>query len=157
MTSSKAPSNKVYHLQFPCHDSRLLSKLAVDIKRSQYSSRPKYLIALLEKLLSLKTGSNLPSCLAQLFELIELFESLPTKRIRWLASTQNRSFAQMVKHLIEIALCHYPEEAQQPALVQEVAMPQTGVYRRQADRRRSLSAVTSSETRSDLKLVPKNM
>ena len=120
MALSKALSDtKVYHLQFTCRDPILLDKLDKDVKSSEYSTRPKYLKALLDKVLSFQTGSNRPSCLAQLFELIELFESLPVERIRQLAPTQNRSFGQMVKHLLEIALKYYAEDAQQPVLHKE--------------------------------------
>lgn len=153
MASSKAPSNKVYQLQFACPDSKLRAQLTEDVKRSRHKSRPKYLNALLEKVLSFRTGPELPSCLAQLFELIELFESLPTERIRRLATAQNRSFSQMVKHLIENALRSYPEEVQPSVPVQEVPMTQAGTRRRQSDRRRSRSAVSFPEPRSGLKLV----
>lgn len=144
MTLSKASSDtNVYHLQFTCRDPALLAKLTKDVKNSEYSSRPKYLNALLDKMLSFKTGSDLPSCLAQLFELIELFESLPIERIRQLAPTQNRSFGQMVKHLLEVALIYYPEGTQQPIPPKEVTMPEIVTSRRKSDRRHSRSAVSS--------------
>ena len=112
VSSSKVSSKAKFNLQFACHSPTLPTKLAEDIRRSGFTSRPKYLNALLEKVLSFKTGDRMPSCIETLFELIELFESLPIERIRQLAPTQNRSFAQMMKHLLEIALSYYPEDSQ---------------------------------------------
>lgn len=143
--SQASSDTKVYHLQFTCQDPILLAKLDKDVKSSDYSSRPKYFRALLGKVLSFQTGSNLPSCLAQLFELIELFESLPIERIRQLAPSQNRSFGQMVKHLLEIALKYYAEDAQQPILPKEVTVPKTITPRRKSDRRSARSVLIFSE------------
>lgn len=120
MTASKKPSNTKVNLQFACHDPTLPTRLAEDIRLSSFATRPKYLNALLEKLLSFKTGASAFSCIGELFELIEMFESLPIERIRQLAPTQNRNFAQMLKHLLEIALTHYPENSHLPVSFSDV-------------------------------------
>jgi hypothetical protein len=105
---SESPS-----IQFLCYDATLPERIERDMKLAGYTSRPKYLNALLEKVLSLPASTN-GSCTDALFNLIQLFESLPTERIRELAPTQNRNFDQMLKHLIEIALHHYAENPLQP-------------------------------------------
>ncbi len=87
-------------------------RLAGDVKKSRFTTRSKYLSALLKKVLLFRTSTGTSSCLEELFELIELFESLPIERIRQLAPTQNRNFGQMVKHLLEIALSYYAEPAE---------------------------------------------
>ena len=120
MAASKAPSETRANLQFSCRDPELPNRLAEDVRRSSFTSRSKYLNALLDKVLSFNTGARVTSRIEALFELIELFESLPIERIRRLASTQNRNFSQMVKHLLEIALSHYPDEMQLSVVVQDV-------------------------------------
>ena len=135
VSSSKVSSKAKFNLQFACHSPTLPAKLAEDIRRSRFTSRPKYLNALLEKVLSFKTGDSRPSsCIETLFELIELFESLPIERIRRLAPTQNRSFAQMVKHLLEIALSYYPEDAQLSDSAQETHLAESFLQRRDLQR-----------------------
>ena len=110
MTATKKTSDSRMHIQFAYYEPTLPSRIAEDIQRSQFNSRPKYINALLEKVLALETTSVDSSRLEELFKLIELFESLPVERIQRLAPTQNRNFDQMLRHLIEIALSHYPEE-----------------------------------------------
>ena len=132
MAASKAPSETRANIQFSCRDPKLPKKIAEDVRRSSFTSRSKYLNALLDKVLSFKTGARVTSCIEELFELIDLFESLPIERIRRLASTQNRNFSQMVKHLLEIALSYYPEEAQLSVVVQDVHSPARVRERRSA-------------------------
>ena len=112
MVDSKAAAGKRLKLQFSCYDSTLPARLAEDIKQSSFSTRPRYLNALLERALSLPMRTPASSHIDEFFAWIALFESLPTERIWQLASTQNRNFDQMVKHLLEIALSYYPENPQ---------------------------------------------
>ena len=56
----------------------------------------------------------------EFFAWIELFETLPTERIRRLAPAQNRNFDQMVRHLLEVALSYYPEDPQSSASTQGI-------------------------------------
>ena len=109
---TKTASKNRLSLQFSYCDSTLPIRLADDIKRSSFSSRNRYLNALLEKLLSLPTRNPSASHLDELFSWMTLFESLPTERILQLAPSHNRNFDQMVKHLIETALIYYPENPQ---------------------------------------------
>jgi hypothetical protein len=101
-------------IQFPCYDATLPERIEREMKLAGYTSRPKYLNALFEKVLSLLPASANGSCLDALSNLVQLFESLPNERIRELAPTQNRNFDQMLKHLIEMALHHYAENPLQP-------------------------------------------
>lgn len=112
MVDSKAADGNRPKLQFSYYDSTLPTRLADDIRRSSFSTRPKYLNALLEKVLTLPMRTPASSHIDELFAWIELFESLPTERIWQLAPTQNRNFEQMIKHLLEIALSYYPENPQ---------------------------------------------
>jgi hypothetical protein len=98
-------------IQFFCYDATLPGRLEREMKLAGYTSRPKYLNALLEKMLSLFPASANGSCLDALSNLVQLFESLPIERIREMAPTQNRNFDQMFKHLLEIALAYYAENS----------------------------------------------
>lgn len=112
MVTSQQSSGTKSQIQFPCPNV-LRDKLNEDTKKSQFSSRPKYLNALLEQVLTLEScADSAPdsACIEELFSLIELFQSLPVERIQRLAPTQNRTFAQMLRHLVEVALSYYPEE-----------------------------------------------
>jgi hypothetical protein len=105
---SEEKSAKV--VQFSCSNPVLLHRLAEDVKRSSFASRPKYITALLEALLSFDTAAIKSSCLDDLIGLMRLFKSLPLARIRRLATSQNRNFEQMFRHLIDVALSYYSEE-----------------------------------------------
>lgn len=109
MVNSKTAAGNRPKLQFSYYDSTLPARLADDIRRSSFSTRPKYLNALLEKVLSLPMRTHMSSHIDEFFAWIELFESLPTERIWQLAPTQNRNFDQMIRHLLEISLSYYPE------------------------------------------------
>ena len=109
---SKTKAQNRLKLQLPYYDSTLPTRLADDISRSSFSTRPKYLNALIEKVLSLPMRTATSSHIDEFFAWIDLFESLPTERIQQLAPTRNRSFEQMVKHLLEVALSGYPETSQ---------------------------------------------
>lgn len=117
---SKAVAKNRTQIQFSYYDSTLPARLADDIQRSSFSTRPKYLNALLEKVLALPMRTPASSHIDELFAWIELFDSLPTERIRQLAPTQNRNFDQMLKHLLEIALNYYPEDAQLSGVAKDV-------------------------------------
>ena len=112
MVDYKAADRNRLKLQFSYYDPTLLTRLADDIRRSSVATRSKYLNVLLERVLSLPMRTSTSSHLDEFFAWIALFESLPTERIWQLASTQNRNFDQMVKHLLEIALSYYPENPQ---------------------------------------------
>jgi hypothetical protein len=103
---SKNESAKI--VQFSCRGS-VLHRLAEDVRCSSFASRPKYIAALLETLLSIDPAVE-SSCLDELIGLLGLFESLPLARIRRLAVLQNRNFDQMFRHLIDVALSYYPED-----------------------------------------------
>jgi hypothetical protein len=105
---SEEKSAKV--VQFSCNNPILLHRLAEDVKRSSFASRPKYITALLEALLSFDAAAIKSSCLDDLIDLMRLFKSLPVARIQRLAVLQNRNFDQMLRHLIDVALSHYPED-----------------------------------------------
>lgn len=120
MVDSKTAAGRRPKLQFSYYDSTLPNRLANDIKRSSFTTRPKYLNALIEKVLSLPMRTSTSSHIDEFFAWIELFEALPTERIWQLAPTQNRNFDQMVKHLIEIALSYYPENPQTSVAAREV-------------------------------------
>jgi hypothetical protein len=111
-------------IQFTCRNPALLYQLDEDIKRSAFATRPKYIAALLEELLSFNIGIT-SSRIDDLIEVIRLFKSLPLARIRRLATIQNRNFAQMIRHLIEVALSYYPEEVSKvddPAVLGHLAL-----------------------------------
>ena len=120
MVDSKTAAGRRSKLQFAYYDSTLPNRLAGDISRSSFSTRPKYLNALLEKVLSLPMRTSASSHIDEFFAWVELFESLPTERIWQLAPTQNRNFDQMVKHLLEVALSYYPENPRLSAVVRDV-------------------------------------
>jgi hypothetical protein len=105
--SSKEKSVKV---QFVCPHPALLYQLDEDVKRSSFISRSKYISAVLEIVLSLELPAITSSRVDDLIAVIQLFKSLPLARIRRLATIQNRNFAQMIRHLIEVALSYYPED-----------------------------------------------
>jgi hypothetical protein len=129
-------------IQFLCYEKTLPERIERDMKLAGYTSRPKYLNALIEKVLSLLPASANDSCLDALSNLIQLFESLPLERIQELAPTQNRDFEQMFKHLLEIALSHYAENSLQPNTASEVwldrsliNLPNAGDYKDQLEGR----------------------
>jgi hypothetical protein len=107
-------------IQFPCYDATLPERIEREMKLAGYTSRPKYLNALFEKVLSLLPASANGSCLDALSNLVQLFESLPNERIRELAPRQNRDFDQMLRHLLELALYQYAENSLQSNLSGEV-------------------------------------
>jgi hypothetical protein len=109
-------------IQFPCYNATLPGRVEREMKLAGYTSRPKYLNALLEKVLSLFPASASGSCLDALVNLVQLFESLPVERIRELAPTQNRNFDQMFKHLLEISLNHYAQNPSQSNITGEVGL-----------------------------------
>ena len=112
MVDSQAADGNKLKLQFSYYDLTFPNRLADDVKRSSFSTRSKYLNALIERVLSLPMRTPVSSHIDEFFAWIALFESLPTERIWQLAPTQNRNFDQMVKHLLEIALRYYPENPQ---------------------------------------------
>jgi len=120
VVDSKTAAGRRPNLQFAYYDSTLPNRLADDISRSSFSTRPKYLNALLEKVLSLPMRTSTSSHIDEFFVWVELFESLPTERIWQLAQTQNRNFDQMLKHLLEVALSYYPENPQLSAVARDV-------------------------------------
>ena len=120
MVDSKTAAGRRPNLQFAYYDSTLPNRLADDISRSSFSTRPKYLNALLEKVLSLPMRTSTSSHIDEFFVWVELFESLPTERIWQLAPTQNRNFDQMLKHLLEVALSYYPENPQLSLTVRDI-------------------------------------
>jgi hypothetical protein len=105
---SKGKSAKI--VQFSCSNPTVLHRLAEDVKRSSFASRPKYIAALLEALLSFDVAAIKSSCLDDLIAVMRLFKSLPLARIRRLSTLHNRNFDQMFRHLIDVALSHYPED-----------------------------------------------
>ena len=123
MVNSRAATGKKLNLQFSYYDPTLPNRLADDVRRSAFSTRPKYLNALLEKVLSLPMRTSTSSHIGEFFAWIELFESLPTERIWQLAPTQNRNFKQMMKHLLEIALSYYPENPQSLVTARDMHPP----------------------------------
>ena len=138
----KAAAKDKTKLQVAYHDPTLPARLAEDIKRSSFSTRPKYLNALLEKVLSLPVRTSTSSHIDEFFAWVELLDTLPIERIWQLAPTQNRNFDQMLKHLLEIALSYYPEmsvaardgippkaEAYQPGISDYARWPDTNYYR----------------------------
>ena len=120
MVDSKTAVVSRPKLQFSYYDSTLPDRLAADIRSSSFSTRSKYMNALLEKVLSLPVRTSTSSHIDEFFAWMELFESLPTERIWQLAPTQNRNFDQMVKHLLEVALSYYPESPQLSASTRDV-------------------------------------
>lgn len=126
---SKAAAQNRSKLHFSYYDSTLPTRLADDVQRSSFTTRPKYLNALLEKVLSLPASPSASSHIDEFFVRVELFEMLPTERIRQLATTQNRNFDQMVKHLLEMALSHYPENSQMSVVARDLSYPTAEVYR----------------------------
>lgn len=125
---SKAADGNRPKLQFSYYDSTLPARLAEDLRRSSFTTRPKYLNALLEKALSLPVRTPTSSHIDEFFAWIELFESLPTERIWQLAPTQNRNFDQMIKHLLEISLSYYPENPQLSAVARDIHSNKAEVY-----------------------------
>ena len=111
MESKTANKNKP-KLQFPYYDPTLPDRIAEDVRRSSFTTRPKYLNALVERVLSLPVRTDTSSHIDEFFAWVDLFETLPIERIRQLAPIQNRNFDQMIKHLLEIALSYYPEDLQ---------------------------------------------
>lgn len=120
VVNSKAAAKKRLKLQFAYYDLTLPARLAEDLRQSSFKTRPKYLNALLEKMLSLPTRTPTSSHIDEFFAWMALFESLPTKRIWQLTLTQNRNFDQMLKHLLEIAFSYYPENPQLSAATRDV-------------------------------------
>ena len=127
MDSKTAAKDKT-KLQVAYHDPTLPARLAEDIKRSSFSTRPKYLNALLEKVLSLPVRTSTSSHIDELFAWLELLDTLPIERIWQLAPTQNRNFDQMIKHLLEIALSYYPENPQTSAVVGDISSHKVEAY-----------------------------
>jgi len=125
---SNAVAGNRFKLQFSYHDSTLPTRLADDIRRSSFSTRSKYLNALLEKMLSLPMRTSASSHVDELFAWLALFESLPIERIWQLAPTQNRNFDQMIKHLLEIALSCYPETPQLSVAARDLPLPLIDVH-----------------------------
>jgi hypothetical protein len=130
------PKSANRSIQFSCYESTLPERIEREMKLAGYTSRPKYLNALLEKVFSLVPTSANGSCLDALSNLMQLFESLPTESVRELAPTQNRNFDQMFKHLLEMALDHYAENLLQASTASEVWLnrnlinsPKTGHYK----------------------------
>ena len=128
MVDSKAADGNRPKLQFSYYDPTLPTRLADDIRRSSFSTRPKYLNALLEKVLALPMRTPASSHIDELFAWIELFEALPTERIWQLAPTQNRNFEQMIKHLIEISLSYYPENPQSSVAARDAYSRKAAVH-----------------------------
>lgn len=125
---SKAAAKDKTKLQVAYHDPTLSARLAEDIKQSSFSTRPKYLNALLEKVLSLPVRTSTSSHIDELFAWLELLDTLPIERIWQLAPTQNRNFDQMIKHLLEIALSYYPENPQTSAVVGDISSHKVEAY-----------------------------
>ena len=121
LVDSKAAAKNRSKLQFSYYDPTLPTRLAEDIKRSSFTTRPKYLNALIEKVLSLPVRTSTSSHIDEFFARIELFDALPTERIWQLAPTQNRNFDQMIKHLLEIALSYYPEDPQLSPIARDIS------------------------------------
>ena len=128
MVDFKTAAGRRPNLQFAYYDSTLPNRLADDISRSSFSTRPKYLNALLEKVLSLPMRTSTSSHIDEFFVWVELFESLPTERIWQLAPTQNRNFDQMLKHLLEVALSYYPENPQLSAVARDVPSRKVNIH-----------------------------
>ena len=128
VVNSRAATGKKLNLQFSYYDQTLPNRLADDVRRSAFSTRPKYLNALLEKVLSLPMRTSTSSHIGEFFAWIELFESLPTERIWQLAPTQNRNFKQMMKHLLEIALSYYPENPQSLVTARDIRSPDVEIH-----------------------------
>jgi hypothetical protein len=118
LTKAKSESSAI---QFSCYETTLPERVEGDMRLAGYTSRPKYLNTLLEKVLSLPKDGN-ASCLDALLTLTKLFASLPIERIRELAPTQNRNFDQMFKHLLEISLNHYAQNPSQANITGEILL-----------------------------------
>lgn len=100
------------YIQFQIKDQSLYEKLMRDVALSAYPTRAAYVLGAIERLLSrpLVPENVFPesACAIEQFIYIdELFHSLPVSVIANLAKTQNRDYAQMKRHLIDIALLHY--------------------------------------------------
>lgn len=128
MVDSKTAVVSRPKLQFSYYDSTLPDRLAADIRSSSFSTRSKYMNALLEKVLSLPVRTSTSSHIDEFFVWVELFESLPTERIWQLAPTQNRNFDQMLKHLLEVALSYYPENPQLSAVARDVHSHKVNIH-----------------------------
>ena len=128
MESKTANTNKT-KLQFSYYDSTLPDRIAEDVRRSSFTTRPKYLNALVERVLSLPKRTASSSHIDEFFAWMDLFETLPTERIRQLAPIQNRNFDQMFKHLLEIALSYYPEDLQSLSAPREETSHGAEIYR----------------------------
>ena len=97
-------------IRFPCHDPSLRSRVKADVKRSSYSTLTKYMNGLIELVLALPYNQG-SSYIDELTYVVTMFYSLPVSQINALAQTQNRNFEQMLRHLLEISMTHYPVEA----------------------------------------------
>lgn len=128
MVDSKTAEGSKLKFQFSYYDPTLPARLADDVRRSSFTTRPKYLNVLLEKVLSLPMRTATSSHIDEFLAWMALFESLPTERIRQLAPTQNRNFEQMIKHLLEIALSYYPENSQLLAPASDIHSPRAEFY-----------------------------
>lgn len=100
------------NIQFAIKDQLLCDRLMEDVDLSAYPTRNAYLVSAIKRLLSRPSvpGNVFPEnacALDQLTYVDDLFYSLPVSVIASLAKTQNRNYAQMKRHLIDIALLHY--------------------------------------------------
>lgn len=92
-------------------DTELLAKLDEDLRKTDFSSRSKYVGHTLSLNLNTSHPSFYSSCLERLAEDMKISDSLPKQYIQSLAHSQNRSFHQMLQHMLEIAQTYYPPQS----------------------------------------------
>ena len=112
-------------LKVYCSDPALLERLDADVRKTDCPSRSKYVVSLLDFTL---TPSRVPpsmSCLKGLTRDREVHDSLPKQYIEALAHSQNRDFVQMLRHMLEISMTHYPLDAFPNPIAQEEGSLQT--------------------------------
>lgn len=109
MSTTKAKQSSGQLIQFSPYSRDLPVRLAKDVQNSSYTTKTKYLNALLERLLGEPPRLRVDSRIDELFQMLSIMESLPLERIDAIASMENRHFDQMFVHLIQTALREYPD------------------------------------------------
>jgi hypothetical protein len=94
-------------IQFRCNPY-LVDLLNEDVERSEFSTRVSYLNELLDFVVS-RPLEGYTSAFDQLRAREQMFCSLPQEQIAVLATSQNRNYDQMLKHLVDIGLVQYPD------------------------------------------------
>ena len=98
-------------IQFFVYDAQIEDEMRADIVMSDEKNRTRYLNTLLERIYSFPHRDliGVSSYLGAIKEIIDIWQQLPLNEVRNLSARQNRTFAQMFKHLMEVGISQYSD------------------------------------------------